>query len=437
MTSKQANELLLQENFPDKAIAQALPMYFRYKNNPLQFRSDFGLSELPEEPGLISIRGARQYGKSTWLETEIFKTRKDFGPGSALYLNGDIIVDFKELISEIEILVALQANSTSTIKRIFIDEITSVKDWQRAIKYLVDRGILSQTLVVATGSSASDLRHGNDLLPGRKGKLKRTEFIFTPISYPEYLRVCQDLVPKDDLLPLYIISGASPIAITELVTNRIIPDYVLSLTKDWIVGAVIRTGRSRQALLALINALYANGASTISYNKLARDTGLGNNTTAQGYLEILADSLAVAPCLYWDYKRSVAVIRKQAKFHFINLLVASVFHKPAVRTVEQYKSLPESVQGVWIEWLVAQEIFRRQAIRGDDVPERFCYYSHDDHEVDFVLSPHEWVEVKRGQISPHELGFVPQDVNLTVICSNKLSFNRVKCSTLEEFLIGG
>ena len=46
------------------------------------FRFDFGLDALPEEPGIILVRGPRQYGKSTWLEQQILATVKRFGPGS-------------------------------------------------------------------------------------------------------------------------------------------------------------------------------------------------------------------------------------------------------------------------------------------------------------------------------------------------------------------
>ena len=39
---------------------------------PFTFRMDFGLEELPLEPGILLIRGARQYGKSTWLEKQLY-----------------------------------------------------------------------------------------------------------------------------------------------------------------------------------------------------------------------------------------------------------------------------------------------------------------------------------------------------------------------------
>jgi len=55
---------------------------------PFVFKVACGLDELPEEPGVILVRGARQYGKSTWLEGQIRQTVETFGPGSAALSRG-------------------------------------------------------------------------------------------------------------------------------------------------------------------------------------------------------------------------------------------------------------------------------------------------------------------------------------------------------------
>ena len=50
------------------------------EREPFIFTMDFGLGELPREPGMILIRGPRQFGKSTWLEQQIMRTIEEFGP---------------------------------------------------------------------------------------------------------------------------------------------------------------------------------------------------------------------------------------------------------------------------------------------------------------------------------------------------------------------
>jgi predicted AAA+ superfamily ATPase len=117
---------------------------------------DFGLAELPREPGIIVIRGPRQYGKSTWLEYQLRETLRQFGPRTALFLNGDYIAGPDELDSDIESLMSYFPEETS-VRRLFIDEITAVAGWQKAIKRLADRGVLRKVLLITTGSKASDI----------------------------------------------------------------------------------------------------------------------------------------------------------------------------------------------------------------------------------------------------------------------------------------
>ena len=155
------------------ALEPLLPNWFGLKSSRICFPIHFGLETMPEDPGLLVIRGARQYGKSTWLEGEIVKSFDAYGPGTTFYLNGDRIADNQELELEIARLVR-QFSPTAKVKRIFIDEISAIENWQNAIKLLWDSGLTRQVLIVTTGSKATDLRRGAEMLPGRKGTLERS-----------------------------------------------------------------------------------------------------------------------------------------------------------------------------------------------------------------------------------------------------------------------
>lgn len=93
---------------------------------PFQFQASFGLRKLPREPGLILIRGARQYGKSTWLQEQIRLTIREFGPGTAFFLNGDELRTGRELLEAIRLILPL-FSTTAPARRIFIDEVTAVR----------------------------------------------------------------------------------------------------------------------------------------------------------------------------------------------------------------------------------------------------------------------------------------------------------------------
>ncbi len=325
------------------------------------FEQNFGLNALPEESGVILIRGPRQYGKSTWLEGKIASTIREFGKGTALYLNGDEIKDYHELLKEIRIILGLF--SGSSIKRLFIDEITAVKDWERAIKRLVDAGELKDVLLVTTGSKASDLRRGQEQLPGRKGKLTRTKYIFTPVSYKNFLDICGDTFKLDSIFA-YILSGGSPIGANALAENGRLPEYVTEIITDWIFGEFAASGRSRAHLMAVLEILYRMACTPIGQAKLARESGLANNTVAQGHIELLSDLMTVIPSFPYDNQRNITLFRKPCKYHFVNLLMAICWHPKKPRTIDELKQLDKKDLASLYEWTVAQEIWRRICIAG-------------------------------------------------------------------------
>ncbi len=88
MTTPEINQALSEGRVDEPGV---LPRRDQLKQAPVMFRHDFGLTELPEEPGAIVIRGARQYAKSTWLQRMIEETVRSYGGGTAFYLDGDQI----------------------------------------------------------------------------------------------------------------------------------------------------------------------------------------------------------------------------------------------------------------------------------------------------------------------------------------------------------
>jgi predicted AAA+ superfamily ATPase len=49
-----------------------------------------------------------------------------------------------------------------------------------------------------------------------------------------------------------------------------------------------------------------------------------------------------------------------------------------------------------MEWLVAQEIWRRSVLGGQSNPEAIGFWASKEHEVDFVTPDKDFIEVKRG-----------------------------------------
>ena len=432
MDLNEFNDQLLRGNIDQSGL---FPHLDQLKTAPFVFNIDFGLANLPTEPGILLIRGPRQYGKSTWLEQEIYNTIQQFKGGSAFYLNGDQLSDHHVLEKEISALVSAFPDQTP-IRRIFIDEITAIPRWELALKRLADQGRLKEVLVITTGSKATDLRRGGEKLPGRKGRLTRTTYLFTPLSYKEFYRVCGDAMGTEALIA-YLLSGGSPIACAELAKTGVIPEFVIELTRDWIEGEIALSGRSRAALLNVMSVLFRWGGTPVGQAKLAREAGLANNTIAAGYIEMLNDLACVIPAYPWDSDRKIKILRKPCKFHFTNLLAAVTYHRDRIRSVKDFLALSPQEQGVWYEWLMAQELMRRQAIAGQEILDPFAFWQNQDHELDFVESPDHFIEVKRGSSSSLEFAWFSRHFphqKLTVINPNEFKSGPVQGITLEHFL---
>lgn len=433
MDTVQTNEALSRGAVSEPGV---LPRLEALKEKRFVFRMNFGLNDLPAEPGLLLVRGARQYGKSTWLQQQIRQTIEEHGNGSAFYINGDELRDASSLVEAIRELLPLY-NSGTTIRRLFIDEITAIGNWEKGLKILLDAGELRRVLVVTTGSKAVDLRRSSERLPGRKGKLDRTSYLFTPLSYAEFKRVCGSKLKKWTL-PAYVLSGGSPVACGELAEHGRIPEYVIELTRDWLYGEFAAAGRSRSSLLGVMECLHRFGGTPVGQAKLAREAGLANNTVAAGYIELLDDLLCVATSHAWDITKKRASRRRPCKFHISNLLAAVAWHPGRIRSIDDYLGLPPEEQAKMLEWLLAQEIQRRRAIRGDDLSESMLFWSDKSHEIDFVLDSNTFVEAKIGKSGPMEYRWFSKlfpKGNLTVINKRRFDTERTRGVVLEDFLL--
>ena len=84
---------------------------------------------------------------------------------------------------------------------LFLDEITFVEDWWRAIKVRIDAGMLNKHVLVITGSCSMDLLAQKERFPGRRGKGK--DIYMLPMDFASYVRklggVETKLAPASDL----------------------------------------------------------------------------------------------------------------------------------------------------------------------------------------------------------------------------------------------
>lgn len=114
------------------------------------------------------------------------------------------------------------------------------------------------------------------------------------------------------------------------------------------------------------------------------------------------------------------------------------FHPASLRRVHEFEDLSPQEQGVFIEWLVAQEIWRRAVLHQNKNPEAIGFWRSKENEIDFVTPNQRFIEVKRGKASPFDFHWFRRifpNKELTVICSTPFSSKGVQGITLEEFLL--
>jgi predicted AAA+ superfamily ATPase len=158
---------------------------------------------------------------------------------------------------------------------------------------------------------------------------------------------------------------------------------------------------------------------------------------ASGYVEQLSDLLSVLPIWPYDHMKRRFQPRKPAKFPFINLAVAIAFHPRGLRQVHEFSALPGEDKAILLEWLVAQELWRRSVLAGRENPEEIGCWRSRDHEIDFVDPSGTFVEVKLGKAPALEFSWFAAmfpDEELVVVCTTPFEGRTVRGMTIHDIL---
>jgi uncharacterized protein len=139
---------------------------------------------------VYTLRGPRQVGKTTLLKLQIRDfLDKGISPWNIFYYAFDIDVRPRDIIDIIENYM----KNTEHLRQkgrcyLFLDEMSSSKHWQKAIKKLWDTSRLTDCTVLITGSHALDIKRSTEKLPGRRGLTNDTyDKILLPMKFSEYV----------------------------------------------------------------------------------------------------------------------------------------------------------------------------------------------------------------------------------------------------------
>ncbi|MFH1260106.1 MAG: ATP-binding protein [Elusimicrobiota bacterium] len=407
-----------------------------------------------QEDAILTLRGPRQVGKTTFLKLLIRHLLLEVKiPRQAVFFYPcDRIADYNELYDLLtEYLNFVQARENSRLF-IFLDEISFVKEWQRAIKSLADSGKLKNVVLLLTGSNVLDIQFSSERLPGRRGKIFRPDIEIQPLDFSDFLGlVMPDLREKkigevfslhfaqlQKLFEDFLLTGGFLVNINNYYSQGFIPAYIYDLYRSWIEGDLHKTGKSDEVALRIFERLFIHLTTPTSYYKLAKESGVVSHLTVRDYLDILEKIFVLFKVEYFSIEQRRIDAKKNRKVYFddpfiLQVIIASFenFLDDAFN-YSQKTFLRENLRPKIAEMLVGSVLKRKYS--------QTYYGSCALGEVDFVVREKEqylFFEVK------YQRNLGPEDFykyknllkKITVITKNNLAEEKeIKLIPLEIFL---
>lgn len=368
-------------------------------------------------PGRVhTLRGPRQVGKSTTAK-RLIRRLLDHGERRVLYFSFDLATAQGDVAHVIQRARQLHPDPEGPW-HLFLDEVTTVPEWQLGVKYVVDNGPADEDFILCTGSSARKV--GSEQLPGRKGMGRH--YLQLPLSFRDFSLSALGLeLPESTLTPgemltphgsqilkqlnlsqaelerawrIYIDAGGFPAAVNNYMEHGEVRPETVEMLWDIIAGDVRDLGRSDVATLKLLERVGRSLGAPLAWESLAEDMD-ATQPTARSYVEVLSESFMLLTVLTWDTSGKGLSARKQRKVYFIDPLLARVgpqlvpgsrlpapdavkenlvgigLYRAATDRLVQFNPLMGSLgfwrsgRGTEIDFVVAEDV---AGVRGDRIP---------------------------------------------------------------------
>ena len=275
------------------------------------------LRELPASiPGIYTLGGGRQVGKTTLLKLWMAALLERGIPAESIaYLTGELIDDHHTLARLLQDWVSRL--ELAPLSFLVIDEVTYIKNWDRAVKYAADAGLLERVALMLTGSDLGYVKEARMRFPGRRGASDRVDFELHPLSFREAVDLKASsgtglpgdpasANPSPPLLDLlfreldrYLLHRGFLTAINDMARSGRITPSTLATYSDWIRGDMLKRGKSEPYLREVIGAIVRRMGSQVSWNALARELSIDHPKTVAYYIDALValDVVFVQPAL--------------------------------------------------------------------------------------------------------------------------------------------
>jgi predicted AAA+ superfamily ATPase len=247
-------------------------------------------------PGIYTLSGGRQIGKSTLLKQWMLHLLKMGNPPEALaFLSGELIQDHFMLLHLLQ--RQLEGMPQGKMKYVILDEVNYIDGWDKAIKFAADAGLLEETTLFLTGSDHGFIKEARMRFPGRRGKASIVDFHYYPLSFKEAVELKKGSDVSLDTLyeqfKEYLVHGGFLTAINDMATTGQISPSTLTTYSDWIRGDMLKRGKQEHYLREVILGILKRYGSQVTWNSLAKDQSIDHPQTIYDYTTLLEEMDAV------------------------------------------------------------------------------------------------------------------------------------------------
>ncbi|MEM3385674.1 MAG: ATP-binding protein [Nitrososphaeria archaeon] len=332
--------------------------------------------------------GARQVGKTTGIKLLIKKLIEENSvkPESIFYFTCDLGVDLEDLKKVIGWYLDYKKANNIASSFIFLDEVTSVREWWKIVKGYIDLGVFKNDVITVSGSSSLKLKGDIELFSGRRGK--GSDLIVYPLSFKEFLFIKKisfnltgvlELDMKtaslykseiDRLFKEYLKRGGFPLSI------NMHPDAERFFLSSF-ESEVLRANKNIEISKGIVSSILRKAPSPLSYSTIANDLGISYKTV-QEYTELFKGLFLLDTALFKENKK--IYWKKERKFFFLDPFIANTF---------SYWTLQNYLESSIYEWIIQSHLARKYGN---------IYYYRNSYEIDCIANNLQ-VEVKAGK--PH------------------------------------
>jgi len=340
------------------------------------------------EEGNFLIVGPRQVGKTTYIKLLVKKLLDEVNPRNVMYFACDLLKDHRDIVEVVRVFDSLAGEGE---KHVFLDEVTFVDGWERAVKFLLDSPLLKDKHLYVTGSSSIGLK--KERFPGRPIKVKE----FMPLSFRGFCGLfgsgelkralgkseLHRLRPRDAfklgrelmvfvdevarLFNLYIQSGGYPKAFFELMEEGGIKEETYGACFDAAVFDVTKLGRSEKTAASILQGVLRRYSSKFSLNSLAKEMEIESHLTVRDYLQIMEGLYILKNYHQIELTKKAVLYRKERKVYFTDPFLCQTFSRVLNFKLEQAQL---------VEGIVGEHLARSFGN---------VYFHGGKREVDFVV----------------------------------------------------